>query len=119
MVPRTLLALLLSLTLGCASRFTNSTDGTFVSDEKIVRIEEAKTGADWVRLMLGTPDEIRDEAAGKLWIYNYHETHINHSTADDQQWFNRITFVSINPDGSVGRVWAQQSQSEGWDARFE
>jgi len=119
MLPRVLIILVLAAPLGCAARYASNTDGTFVSDEKIVRIEEAKTGADWIRLMLGPPDEIREDVAGKVWIYNYHETHIAHGASDDQQWFNRITFVSINPDGSVGRVWAQQAESKGWSTRFE
>jgi hypothetical protein len=104
---------------GCGNRFTNNVDGTFVSDEQIVRIEEAKTGADWLRLMLGPPDEVRAEGNTKIWVYNYHETHINHRKDNDQQWFNRVTFISVNPDGSVGRVWSTQSQSEGWQTRFE
>ena len=98
---------------GCG--FTTTNTGRYVSDATAAQLLPGKTDADWVRIVLGEPDERRIAAGeGETWVWHHRRTRREHKLGAETEWIERITFVAFTRDGRIERAWIEQDRSPGW-----
>ncbi len=108
------LVLLAFLPLAACGSTTTST-GRYVSDATVAQLLPGKTDADWVRLLLGEPDERRIRAGeGEKWVWHNRQTRRVHKLGAETEWIERITFVALTRDGRIERAWTEEDRSSGW-----
>ena len=108
------LVLLTLLPLGACGYSTTNT-GRSVSDATVAQLLPGKTDADWIRLVLGEPDERRTGPgdSGTL-VWNHRRTRREHTLGATTEWIERITFVALTRDGRIERAWTEEDRSPGW-----
>ncbi len=108
------LVLLAFLSLAACGLTTTST-GRYVSDATVAQLLPGKTDADWVRLVLGEPDERRiGPGESETWVWHHRRTRREHKLGAETEWIERITFVAFTRDGRIERAWIEQDRSPGW-----
>ncbi len=95
--------------------YTTTNTGRHISDVTIAQLSPGKTDADWVRLVLGEPDERRrGHGAGETWVWTSRRTRRAHKPGADLEWIERTTLVEFNADGRIERAWIEEDRSPGW-----
>ncbi len=98
-----------------ACGFTTTNTGRFVSDATVAQLLPGKTDADWVRLVLGEPDERRIATAGsETWVWHHRRTRREHKLGAKTEWIERITFIALTRDGRIERALIEEDRSPGW-----
>ncbi len=98
-----------------ACGYTTTNTGRDVADATIAELVPGKNDADWVRLVLGEPDERRaGSGGGETWVWRCHRTHREHKPGASEEWFERIAFVAFTRDARIERAWVEEKRSAGW-----
>ena len=99
----------------CSPGNTTTNTGRHISDTTVAQLSAGKTDADWVRLVLGKPDERRrDHGAGETWVWTSRRTRRAHRPGADLEWIERTTLVEFTADGRIERAWIEEDRSPGW-----
>ncbi len=108
------LVLLAFLPLAACGLTTTST-GRYVSDATVAQLLPGNTDADWVRLVLGEPDERRiGPGESETWVWHHRRTRREHELGATTEWIERITFVALTRDGRIERALIEEDRSPGW-----
>ncbi len=94
---------------------TTTTTGRYVSDATVAQLLPGRTDADWVRLVLGEPDERRiGPGESETWVWHNRRTRREHKLGAETERIERITFVALTRDGRIERAWTEEDRSPGW-----
>ena len=99
----------------CSPGYTTTNTGRLISETTVAQLSTGKTDADWVRLVLGEPDERRrGQGAGETWVWSIRRTRRAHQPGADLEWIERTTLVEFTADGRIERAWIEEDRSPGW-----